>query len=290
MSSITKRPQTLFAMAQAVYNESFRMKLTLLGAGVAFFGLLALFPGIGAMMAIAGILADPQQVVDQLSVLQGVVPQAAYDIIVNQAQSVAGSDSGGLGLAALFGILVALYSASKAMQGLMDGLNLIHETEEDRGIIRATLTKLGLTLGLILGVLFCVAVAAIVPAVLTWLPLGGATETAVMLLRWPVLLAIAAFGMILTYRIAPARHFRGWGPLVPGAALACVMWIVGSAAFAIYVRYFGSYNETFGAIGGTIILLVWMWLSSCIVLLGALVSKLLERKSSERKVSRESEA
>ncbi len=280
MTETTDAPHGAVGFGKALWAEIVRMKLTLIGAGVAFFGLLALFPGIGALMAIAGLLVNPQSVVDQMSVLQGVLPQAAYDIIIGQATAVAGADTGGLGIAAVAGLLLTLYSASNAMQGLMDGLNLVYETEEERSLVQATLTKIGLTLGLILGIILCVALAAIVPAIMAWLPLGQSEETLVMMLRWPVLLVIAALGIVMTYRIAPSRHFSSWGALVPGAALACVLWIIGSICFAIYVRYFGSYNETFGAIGGTIILLVWMWLSSCIILLGALVSKLLERRRS----------
>lgn len=278
MADTAKDKQGVISIAMAAYGEADRMKLTLVGAGVAFFGLLALFPGIGALMAVAGMIVDPQTVVEQMSSLGSVLPQAASEIIVGQAEAVAGTDTGGLGIAAIVGLVLALYSASKAMQGLMDGLNLVYETKDNRGIVEATLTKMGLTVGLILGVLLCVAVGAVVPAVLSWLPLGGDTEMAVMLLRWPALLVIAACGLALTYRIAPSHTFPGWGMIVPGAALACVMWIIGSAGFAVYVRYFGSYNETFGAIGGTIILLVWMWLSACIVLLGAVISKILERR------------
>lgn len=278
-ASETGEPRGIVQIAMAAKAEADRMKLTLVGAGVAFFGLLALFPGIGATMAIAGILLDPAMVVEEMQNFSGVLPEAAAEIIIGQARAVSGGDDGGLGLAALIGLILALYSASKAMQGMMDGLNLVHGTSEDRGLIAATLTKLGLTLGLILGVLLCAGVAAVVPAVLSWVPLAGDTETLVMLLRWPVLLIIAACGIALTYRIAPSHDFPGWGLIVPGAALACVLWLLGSIGFAIYVRYFGSYNETFGAIGGTIILLMWMWLSACVVLLGAVVSKILERRS-----------
>ncbi|SEM77370.1 membrane protein [Palleronia pelagia] len=279
MTHSTARPQGVMGLAKGVKAEADRMKLTLVGAGVAFFGLLALFPGIGAMVAIAGLLVDPAMVVDQMETLSSVLPAAAAEIIVGQAQEVVSNRSGGLGLAAAAGLLLSLYSASKAMQGIMDGLNLVHGVEEQRGLIRATVLKLSLTLGLILGVLVCVAVGAVVPAVLAWLPLPAGQETLIMLVRWPLLLIIAGAGIVLTYRVAPARHFPSWSMLVPGAALACVLWILGSIGFAIYVRSFGSYNETFGAIGGTIILLMWMWLSACIVLLGAVVSKLLEERS-----------
>ncbi|MBJ3761750.1 YihY/virulence factor BrkB family protein [Maribius pontilimi] len=275
----TRTSGGVLSLAKSVKDEADRIKLTLIGAGVAFFGLLALFPGIGALMAVSGLLVEPDVIVGQMETLATVLPEAAAEIILGQARAVTGGNSQGLGLAALAGLTLTFYSASKAMQGLMDGLNLVHDTTDNRGMIGRTLTKMGLTLGLILGVLLCVAVAALVPIVLSWLPFARQTEMLVMVLRWPALLVIAACGIALTYRVAPSHDFAGWKMIFPGAALACVLWIVGSLGFAIYVRYFGSYNETFGAIGGTIILLVWMWLSACIVLLGAVLSKILEDRA-----------
>ncbi|SPJ24007.1 YihY/virulence factor BrkB family protein [Palleronia abyssalis] len=267
------------SVAKAVYTQMNDKKLTLIAAGVAFYGLLALFPAIGAMMAMAGLVADPAQVTETLNSLSGVMPQAAQEIIIGQAREVAGSESGGLGLVAIFGLLITLYSASKGMQALIDGMNLINERDDDRSFVKQTALKLALTLGLLLGVLLCVAVAVIVPAVLAWLPLPASTETLVTAARWPVLLVIAAAGIALTYRVGPAGQNTAWRWIVPGAALACLLWLAGTAAFAVYVRLFGSYQETFGALGGVVILLMWLWVSASVVLLGALVAKVLRERS-----------
>ena len=118
------------------------------------------------------------------------------------------------------------------------------------------------------GFIVLAVVLAGLPVALNFLPLGDATETIIAVIRWPVVLAIVAVGLAVLYRYGPDRTVA-WRWLTPGAALATVVWALGSAAFAIYVRNFGSYNETFGTLGGVIILLTWLWLSAFIVLLGA---------------------
>lgn len=271
-----------FDTAKAIYIEADRKKLMLVAAGVAFYGLLGLFPGIGAMMALAGLFADPQDVAATLGTLDDVLPADAASIITGQAEQVAGSPSDGLGFVALFGLTLTLYSASKGMQALMDGLNLVNGQEETRSFVKATAVKLALTFGLLVGVLLCIGVAVVIPVALSWLPLTRDAEFAVTIARWPILLCIAAGGIALVYRVGPAGERPSWRWILPGAALACLLWLVGTGAFAVYVRMFGSYQETFGALGGVIILLMWLWVSSLIVLLGALVSKVLRERRKAR--------
>ncbi len=267
-----------FETAKTIYVEADRKKLMLVAAGVAFYGLLGLFPGIGAMMALAGLFADPENVASTLGTLDGVLPQDAANIITGQARQVAGSSGDGLGLLAGVGLLLTLYSASKSMQALMDGLNLVHGREETRSFVKTTALKLALTFGLLIGVLLCIGVAVVIPIALNWLPLTRDAQLAVTIARWPILLCIAAAGIALVYRVAPAGESAPWRWILPGAALACLLWLLGTGAFAVYVRMFGSYQETFGALGGVVILLMWLWVSSLIVLLGALVSKVLRER------------
>lgn len=272
-----------FETIKLIYVEADRKKLMLVAAGVAFYGLLGLFPGIGAMMALAGLFADPKDVAATLGTLDDVLPAEAAGIITGQAFEVADAPGDGLGLVAVFGLTLTVYSASKGMQALMDGLNIVHGQEETRGFVKATAVKLALTFGLVAGVLVCIGVAVLIPVVLNWVPLTRDAEIAVIVARWPVLLCIAAFGIALIYRLAPAGERAPWRWILPGAALACLLWLVGTGAFALYVRMFGAYQETFGALGGVVVLLMWLWVSALIVLLGALVSNVLrERRRAER--------
>lgn len=261
-----------------VYKEIGADHVGLISAGVAFYSLLAIFPGIVAAMAIAGLVMDPQTIVSQLEGLSGFLPQQAAQIVIDQAIAVAGSESGGLGLAAIFGILVALYSASKGVTSLMEGLNVAFEVKEKRGILSYYLTAFGLTIGLVVGFLLIVTVLAGLPAILAFLPWSNATEWIVSLARWPILLAVVAIGLAILYRYAPSRGPVPWHWVTPGAAVACGLWLLGSIAFALYVSNFGSYNETFGALGGVIVLLTWLWLSAYIILVGAEFDSEIERQ------------
>ncbi|EYD74446.1 Ribonuclease BN [Rubellimicrobium mesophilum DSM 19309] len=280
-SSGARKGRGWWRLAVNVYKEMSDDHVGLIAAGVAFYGLLAIFPGIVAAMAIAGLFLDPNAVVNQLQGLSQFLPQEAAQIVIDQATAVAGSESGGLGLAAIFGILVALYSASKGVTSLMDGLNVAFEVEEKRGIIRYYLTAFALTIGLILGFLLIVAILALLPVLLSVFRFGDFTQTLVGIIRWPVVLAVLAVGLAILYRYAPSRGPVPWHWITPGAAAACILWLIGSIVFAIYVQNFGAYNETFGALGGVIVLLTWLWLSAFIVLMGAEVDSEIERQDKE---------
>ncbi|WP_210527537.1 YihY/virulence factor BrkB family protein [Rubellimicrobium arenae] len=276
-----KRGRGWWRLLVNLYKEMTEDHVGLISAGVAFYGLLAIFPGIVAGMAIAGLVMDPNTVVSQLQGLSRFLPQEAAQIVIDQAVAVAGSESGGLGLAALFGILVALYSASKGVTSLMEGLNVAFEVEEKRGLVRYYLTALALTVGLIIGFLLIIAILALLPVVLAFLQFGDMTQTVVSLLRWPLVLVVLALGLAVLYRYAPDRGPVPWHWITPGAGVACALWLVGSIIFAIYVQNFGAYNETFGALGGVIVLLTWLWLSAYIVLMGAEMDDEIARQDKE---------
>ena len=251
----------------------------LIAAGVAFYGLLALFPAITACMAIAGILIEPQGIVGQLERIGQMMPQQAADIIIGQATSVAGSSEGGLGLAAIFGILLAIYSASKGMASLIEGMNVAYDEEEKRGFIKLNLLKYVLTVFLIIGFLLGIGVAMVLPAVFASFGLGPTVEMVARIVSWLVLVVLTVFGLAVLYRYGPARDDPKWRWITPGAILATILWMIGSVAFAFYVGNFANYNETFGTLGGVVVLLMWLWLSAYIVLLGAEIDSEIEAQT-----------
>ena len=251
----------------------------LVAAGVAFYGLLALFPAITACMAIAGIMTEPQGIVDQLQKIGQLMPEQAADIIIGQATSVAGSNDGGLGLAAILGILLAIYSASKGTASLMEGMNVAYDEEEKRGFIRLNLLKLALTVFLIVGFLLGIGVAMVLPAVLGNFGFGVVFEWVARAASWGVLVVLTVVGLAVLYRYGPSREEPEWLWVTPGAMLATLLWVVGSVGFAFYVGNFANYNETFGTLGGVIVLLMWLWLSAYVVLLGAEVDSEMEAQT-----------
>ena len=252
--------------------------VSLIAAGVGFYGLLALFPAIAAMIAIWGLLFDPQQIEQQIEAVSGFLPQDAAAIVTEQARTLAAA-GGGLSIAAAGGILFALYSASKGMKALIEGLNIIYDEQEERGFIKLNVVALGLTLVMIVAMLAALGTIIIVPILLGALGLGPVAEILVNLVRWPLLFAVALLVLAIIYRYGPSRARPRWRWVNWGAAVATILWLLGSIAFSIYVQNFGSYNETYGSIGAVIILLMWFWLSAFSVLFGAELNAEMEHQT-----------
>lgn len=259
--------------------------VSIVAAGVAFFGLLAIFPAIAALVSIAGLILDPATIQSQLATLSAALPPEAAQIVEDQARDVAGAGSS-IGLAAAGGILIAIYSASRGMKSLMEGINIAYGEDEDRGFIAQNVTALALTLFLIVGVVVAFVVVLAAPVVLGWLALSQLADTLISWGRWPFLAVLTVFGLSVVYRYGPSRRDPAWRWVSPGAVLATVVWLVGSVAFSVYVTNFGGYNETYGALGGVIILLLWLWLSGFVVLLGAELNAAVERQTGQGVTSR----
>lgn len=243
--------------------------VSIVAAGVAFFGLLALFPAIASLVAIAGLVLDPADIGGQLQALAGALPENAAEILRTQAQEVTEGAGAGIGIGAAFGLLLSLWSASKGMKTLMEGMNIAYGEEEGRGFVRLNLVALALTLFLIVGLVVALAATVAAPALLGALGLGEGLRAAVSWGRWPLLALLAVLGLAVIYRFGPSRAPARWRWVTPGALTATVLWIAATIGFSVYVRNFGSYNETYGALGGVIVLLTWLWISAFVVLLGA---------------------
>lgn len=256
-------------IAFRVKDEIAADRVGLIAAGIAFYGLLALFPAITALIAISGLLVEPSQIVDQLEGLSGLMPEEVISIITTQATAVAGSREGGLGLAAIAGVLIALYSASKGMASLIDGINVAYDEEEKRGFVRLKLVTFGLTLFLMIGLLIALMATLGLPALLAILEFGQVFAILMTAGLWVGLFCLTIFGLSVLYRYAPSRSAPKWLWASPGAVIACLIWVAASAGFAFYVGNFGSYNESFGTLAGVIVLLMWFWISAFIILFGA---------------------
>jgi membrane protein len=253
--------------------------VSVVSAGVAFFGLLALFPALAALVAIAGIVMTPAGVQERLASFAGVLPEEAASIVTDQAVSVAEAGSGA-GWGAVLGFLLALWGASKGVKSIMEGMNIAYGEEEKRGFIRYNLIALALTLFLIAGVIVALGAAVVAPAVASFIALPGWIEALLTYAPWPVLLVLTIFGLGVLYRFGPSREGAAWRWITPGAVVATVLWLVGTIAFSVYAANFGSYDATYGALGGVIVLLTWLWLSAFAVLLGAEVNSEIERQVS----------
>jgi membrane protein len=253
--------------------------LSLVAAGVAFYGLLAIFPAIAAVVSIYGLVVDPQTVSDQLAATSQVLPQETRGIIEEQLKRVTSSGSSALSLGALASILLALWSANKGTQSLITALNIVYDEREKRSFVRLTLISLGLTLAIMLFLIVGLAAIAALPALFGNLGLPDSVRQLASWLRWPVLGLGFVIGRAVLYRFAPSRDEPRWRWVSWGAVFATVVWLVGSALFSWYVSNFGSYNETYGSLGAVVVLLMWLWLSALIVLLGAELNAEMEHQT-----------
>ena len=244
--------------------------LTIVAAGVAFFAVLAIFPALAALISIYGLVADPAAVEQQVASLRGVLPAEAADLIGRQLSRIASGSSQTLGWSLALSVLLGLWSANKGMKGLIQGLNIAYGEEDRRSWFKRTAIQLGLTLGAIIAAIVAIGMVVALPAVLSFLGLGGGARIGVEVARWVLLAALVVVGLGVVYRIGPARGAlrpRRW--ITPGAVVATVLWLIGSVLFSIYVANFGSYAKTYGALAAVVILLIWFYLTAFVILLGA---------------------
>lgn len=267
-------------VASRVKNEISRDNVSLVAAGLALYGLLAAFPALAAVLSLYGMLVSPEQAASQVQTLAGVLPQQAADILRTQLQNMASQQSGALGFGAIAGLLLALWSARKGMTALMTATNIAYDEQEERGFFKQLFVSLAFTLGAVVGFVLVLAVAVAVPLALESLGLGGVLESLLSALRWVLLWLFMVLGLALVYRFAPDRDPAKWRWVTWGSATAATLWIVGSVLFSLYVRNFGSYGETYGALGGVVILLMWFYLSGFVVVLGAEINSELEHQTS----------
>ena len=230
-------------------------------------------------MAIAGLVVEPVEVARKLQLITNFVPEDAAAIILNQAKSVAGSQERGLGVALALGLSLSLYSASRSMASLVQGLNVVYDEKEKRGFFKLLLITLALTLIMVVGFVFAVAAAIALPTIFNILAIPGWIQGIFSTASWFLMALLVVTGLSIVYRFGPSRTEAKWQWLTTGAMSACALWLIGSIGFSIYVSNFASYNETFGSMAGAIILLMWLWMSSFIILMGAELNAEIEAQT-----------
>jgi membrane protein len=253
----------------------------LLASGIALYGLLSVFPGLAAAVFIYGLFATPADVSHHMGVFAGILPPGAWDIFNGQLQKVASQDHGALTIAAATGLLLALWSARLTMGALMTATNIAYEVPERRGFFLQIVISLVLTFGAILGFLFMLLVGIVIPVALLVLGTSVWVQAAVAVLRWLLLWVFAVSALALLYHYAPSRRVARWRCFTCGPVLAASCWLAVSSLFALYVRSFGGYGQTYGALAGVVVLLLWFYLLSYIVILGAELNAAIAARRAE---------
>jgi membrane protein len=248
-------------------------------AGVTYYALLALFPALAALVSLYGLFADPNTISSTLDAASGVVPGGGMQIINDQLHSLAGSSQKALGFGLVLSFAVSLWSANSAIKALFDALNALYREREERSFVFRTAVSLAFTVGSLLFVLTAIGSVVVLPAVLSFVGFGGATDLLLRLLRWPLLLVAITIFLACVYRYGPSRAKARWRWVSWGGGFAAMVWILGSAAFSWYVANFGAYNKTYGSLGAAIGFMTWIWLSAIVVLVGAELNAEMEHQT-----------
>jgi membrane protein len=272
-------PRGWWDITKRVVKQAGADHISLIAAGVAFYGFLAVFPALAAVVSIYGAFTDPADIQDQLQNLQGVVPAEVHGILSDQLQSVAERGEQTLGWSAAVGLLIALWSANKGTKALFTGLNIAYNEPRSRGFLQENALTLLFTLGIAMGMTVAFAVVVGTAALSASLAVPGWIKLAVTIGGWLLVALMLLAGMAMLYKYAPVRTNPRVHWVSVGSIVALLMWLLGSVAFSLYVSNFGSYADTYGSLAAIVIFLLWLFLSALIVLLGAEINSEAEHQT-----------
>jgi len=257
-------------------------RLLLIAGGVVFYGLLATVPAITALVSMYGIFTPASTINAQLSFLADVMPAGAYQLISDQIVRIAGNSDGKLTLAFILGLGIALWSANAGVKAIFDALNVVYDEDEKRGWIKLNAISLSFTFaGVVVLILILGAVVAL-PLVLAFVGFAAQQQAGWLpLLRWPVMFALVVLGLSVLYRHGPSRRHAKWRWVSVGSVFAALTWIAVSVAFSWYLSKFADYNATYGSLGAVIGLMMWMWISTAVVLIGAELNSEIEHQTAQ---------
>ena len=253
--------------------------MPIISGGVAFFGFLSIFPGLIALISIYGLVASPATVSTQVDNLAKNLPASAAELIKEQLRSITSHSGGALTVSLIVSILAALWAASSGMSNLITAVNLAYDEAETRNFVKLRLLSLALTIGGIVFVLITFSLVAVVPAVISALPLGAGGTILAEIVNWVVLLGVFAGALSVLYRVAPDRDAPRFRWVSLGSVVVTVIWALVSLVFAFYVDNFGSYDKTYGTIAGVIVLMLWLYLTCYLILLGAEINSETEHQT-----------
>ena len=257
-------------------------KIGIVAGGLAFYAILGLFPGMVALVSIAGLFLDEEQVESQLVFIGDVLPGGGAELVTDQLSPLARTGSGLLSLGIVIGLGGAIWSLSSAMNNLFSAMQVAYDVEKDRHFVLQRALAILFALGALGAGLVVLLALIFAPIVASELGLGAASSFLITWGRWPLLAAIVFASFLLVYRFGIRRRVVRWRSLVWGAVFGTGIWIVASAGFAVYVTYFADYGQFYGALSTVIILLMWFLLSAFAILLGAELNAILEREHSSR--------
>lgn len=269
----------LRAIAIGTFKRFFDRDTSPRCAGTAFFGFLSFFPAFATIVLIYGLVADTALRVSTVQSLSYVLPDRAMSIVGEQLRLLGEQPRMTLGLGLLISVPLTLWSGSRGVDALLFAMSEVRNQPQRRGFIRSLLVAIGLTIG---GAAFIVAALLAVAGLPALIPFPSGDEIFVLALRWPILLVITIGVFAVLYRWGPDRRPHRFRHIWPGAVLASILWLLAGAVFSIYVENWGNFELTFGSVSAAVVLLLWMYNSAQILVLGAAFNAEIERVETGR--------
>ena len=262
-----------------VYHGISEDRILLVAAGVTFYSLLAIFPGIAALISIYGLFSDPATVASHLDTIANVAPGGAVDVLREQMTRLASQGGTTLGVSFLVSLAISLWTTNSGVRALFDALNIVYGEKEKRSFLKLNAITLLVTIEIIVFILLALAAVVVLPVVLNYITLPGVTAFLVKIGRWPILFVLVSLALAVLYRYGPSRIEPQWRWITWGSVFAAIVWLAASALFSWYVANFGSYNKTYGSVGAIIGFMTWIWISIIVVLVGAKLNAEMEHQT-----------
>ncbi len=241
----------------------------IISAGVGFFGFIAIFPAIMALISIYGFFMDPQEIEGQVSKISSMMPEQTHKILQYRVDKFINPEVDSLGWDTFFGILIGIWIGNLGTKSLFKGINIAYETESQRGILKNNGITLLFTFGALILIILSAALIVAFPAIIEKIGLPDNIESLISWLRWLIMGFILVGSIGLIYRFAPKRRRSGFKWVVPGAVLASLLWLLASWVFSFYISNFWNFDEIYGSISTVVFLMLWLFISTFVILLGA---------------------
>ena len=264
-----------------VYRGISDDRILLVAAGVTFYALLAIFPGIAALISIYSLYADPASIANHLDTMANVAPGGAIDLLREEMTRLASQGGATLGVSFLGSLAISLWTANSGVKAIFDALNIVYGEDEKRSFLKLNAITLFVTLGIVVFILLTLAAVVAVPVALTYIPLPEMTALVVIIGRWPILFVLVTTALAVLYKYGPSRTEPRWRWVTWGSVSAAIVWLAASALFSWYVASFGSYNKTYGSLGAVIGFMTWIWISIIVVLVGAKLNAEMEHQTAQ---------
>jgi membrane protein len=261
------------------YHEIQNDRLLALAAGVVFYSVVALFPAIAAGVSSYALFADAATISKHLSIAADIVPAGALNMLGEEISRIAAKSEGKLTFGFLLGLAIALWSANAGMKAIFDALNIIYDEDEKRSLIWLNVVSLFFTICAIAGAGLAIALVVVFPVLLAAFGLTSLDFPIIGYLRWPVMFVLIILGLAVLYRYGPSRRVAKWRWISVGSVFAGLVWLAVSSLFSWYLGNFANYNATYGALGAVVGLMMWMWLSTIVVLVGAELNSEIEHQT-----------